>query len=139
MNLFDGKVKIRPLLKRDQPATRSEVQARLLSPGGELAVLADGITAIRHLAYVELREGKPRGNHYHKLRHESFYLICGELEVLLQDLASGERVTAVMQAGDLAEIPPNIVHTFVPRTSGHALEFAPEVFDGSDVYRTQDK
>jgi hypothetical protein len=135
MNVFAGKVSVRPLLVTDQPAGRSEVVARLLSPGGELAVLADGVAAIRHLSYVELRERKTRGNHYHKLRHESFYLIAGEVELHLQDFATGERAQLSMRPGDLARIDPEIVHTFLPRTAGHALEFAPESFDAADVFR----
>jgi mannose-6-phosphate isomerase-like protein (cupin superfamily) len=135
MDLLNGKVRVHPLLVTDQPAGRAETQARLLSPGGELVVLADGVSAIRHLAYVELRAGKARGNHYHKLRHESLYVIAGELEVHLHDVATGERVAAEMKAGDFAQIGPYVVHTFVPRTPGHAIEFAPEVFDANDVYR----
>jgi mannose-6-phosphate isomerase-like protein (cupin superfamily) len=133
---FNGKVQIRPLLITDQPAGRKDILARLLSPGGELTVLTDGSIPIRHLSYVELREGKPRGNHYHKLRHESFYVIAGELELRIQDLATGQGNSITMRPGDLARIDPEIVHTFTPLTSGHALEFAPEPFDAADVYRT---
>src|SRR5204862_2073018 len=66
---FNGKVQVMSLLLTDQPAARKDILARLVSPGGELTVLTDGTVPIRHLNYVELREGKPRGNHYHKLRH----------------------------------------------------------------------
>jgi oxalate decarboxylase/phosphoglucose isomerase-like protein (cupin superfamily) len=104
-------------------------------PGGELTVLTDGTIPIRHLSYVELREGKLRGNHYHKLRHETFYVISGELELRLQDLATGEGASIIMRTGDLARLDPEVVHTFVPAKSGHALEFAPEHFDATDVYR----
>lgn len=132
---FNGKLRLKPLLVTDQPANRPETIARLLSPGGELAVLADGINAIRHLGYVELRAGKARGNHYHKLRHESFYIIGGELDLHAQDMRTGERVKTVMRRGDFASIDPEIVHTFIPLSDGHALEFAPETFEASDVYR----
>lgn len=132
---FGGKVLIKSLQVTDQPANRSEVQARLLSPGGELAVLADGVTAIRHLAYIELRQGKPRGNHFHKLRHETFYLIHGEVDLRLKDLASDETVAVHLRSGDLAQIAPEVVHLFLPMNDGHAVEFAPEPFDLSDVYR----
>jgi oxalate decarboxylase/phosphoglucose isomerase-like protein (cupin superfamily) len=132
---FNGKVQVRTLLVIDQSAGRTEVLARLVSPGGELTVLTDGTIPIHHLCYVELREGKPRGNHYHKLRHESFYVISGELEFRIQDLATSERIAITMRPGDLARIDPEIVHTFIPITSGHALEFAPERFDAGDVYR----
>jgi oxalate decarboxylase/phosphoglucose isomerase-like protein (cupin superfamily) len=132
---FNGKVQVRPLLVTDQPAGRKETLARLLSPGGELTVLTDGTVPIRHLSYVELREGKARGNHYHKLRHETFYVISGEVELRIQDLATSERIAITMRPGDLACIDPEIVHTFLPITSGHALEFASEPFDAGDVYR----
>jgi oxalate decarboxylase/phosphoglucose isomerase-like protein (cupin superfamily) len=132
---FAGKTEIKSLLVTDQPAGRPEVLARLRSAGGELAVLTDGASPIRHLGYVELIQGKIRGNHYHKLRHETFYVISGEIELHLQDLATGERQVTMLRAGDLARIGPSVVHTFKPNTSGHALEFAPEPFDASDVYR----
>src|SRR5262245_53467913 len=120
MNLLAGKVQIRSLLVTDRPTGRAEVQARLISPAGELTVLGDGVTAIRHFCYVELREGKLRGNHYHKLRRESFYVIAGEVELQVQDHATGERKVALIRSGDLAQIAPEISHTFVPRSSGHA-------------------
>jgi mannose-6-phosphate isomerase-like protein (cupin superfamily) len=132
---FSGKVQVRSVLVTGQPANRKEIVARLLSPGGELTVLTDGTLPIRHLNYVELCEGKLRGNHYHKLRHETFYVIAGELELRVQDLATRERASVMMRAGDLARIDPEVVHTFVPIRSGHALEFAPEPFDANDVYR----
>ena len=132
---FNGKVQVRTLLVTDQPVGRKDILARLVSPGGELTVLNDGTIPIRHLSYLELREGKPRGNHYHKLRHETFYVIAGELELRIQDLATSERIAITLRPGDLTRIDPEIVHTFVPITSGHALEFAPEPFDAGDVYR----
>ncbi len=132
---FNGKVQVRPLPVTDQPAGRKDVLARLHSPGGELTVLTDGSIPIRHLNYVELREGKPRGNHYHKLRHETFYVIAGELELRVRDLATGEQASISMRPGDVAQIAPEILHTFFPARSGHALEFAPEPFDAADVYR----
>ncbi len=128
-------MEIRALPATDQPAGRPEVIARLLSPSGELVVLADGLTPIRHLSYVELREGKARGNHYHKLRHETFYLISGELDLHLYSLDSSEEARVLMRTGDLVRISPGIVHVFVPKGVGHALEFAPEAFDAADVYR----
>ena len=135
MTLLHGKVIVRPLPLTDQPVGRPEVQSRLISAAGESAVLADGITSLRHLVYVGLVPGKARGNHYHKLRHESFYVVAGELVLHLRDVATGEQTSVTMRAGDLAYLEPNIVHTFLPTAPGHAVEFAPEVFDAQDVYR----
>jgi hypothetical protein len=133
--LFGGKVKVRALTVTDKPAERTEVQARLLSPGGELVVLFDGVHPIQHLGYLELIAGKPRGNHYHKLRNESLYLISGEVELHLRDRATDERSMVLLQTGDLAQIAPEVSHVWLPRIAGAAIEFAPEMFDAADVYR----
>ena len=133
-NFFGGRATVRPLLVTDQPASRPEVRARISSPRGEMAVLADGTTPIRHLAYLELRPGMPRGNHYHKLRHEYFYLISGELTLHLADLDSGASASVQMSTGDLAYIGPGIAHVLKPGHAGQGVEFAAEVFDLTDVY-----
>jgi mannose-6-phosphate isomerase-like protein (cupin superfamily) len=132
---FGGKVWIKPLIVTDQPATRADVQARLKFPNGELAVLGDGKTAIHHLSYVELKEAMPRGNHYHKLRHEYFYLISGDAEMVFEDIATKEQSGTLLRPGDLVYIKPEIAHVFVPRQEGHAIEYAAEIFDAADVYR----
>jgi len=111
------------------------VQARLVSPTGELAVLSDGEIAIQHLGYVEFRQGLPRGNHFHKLRHECFYMIAGETELHIEEISTGRTERILLRAGDLAIIYPGFAHTFLPVTSGHGLEFAAEPFDATDVYR----
>ena len=131
---FGGRVIVKSLLVTDQPANRAEVCARLLSPRGELAVLTDGSIPIRHLSYVELRPEMVRGNHYHKLRHEYFYVIDGDLTLQLQDVSSGEAATVAIRAGDLAFIQPGIAHAMKPLNAGHGIEFAAEAFDLSDVY-----
>ena len=132
---FSGQFVIKSLPVVEVPATRVETQARLLSPKGELAVMSEGAIDIRHLAYVELREGMLRGDHYHKLRHEYFYLISGEVTLNLQAISSGERATTTIRTGDLVFIKPGIAHSLIPARPGHAIEFAAESFDLADVYR----
>ena len=136
-SFFDGRATVKPLLVTDQPANRSEICARIQSPRGEMAVLSDGATPIRHLAYIELRAGRLRGNHYHKLRHEYCYLICGELDLTLLHLESGERAIVRMRTGDMAIIAPGIAHALTPTTQGHAVEYAAEPFDAADVFPHQ--
>jgi oxalate decarboxylase/phosphoglucose isomerase-like protein (cupin superfamily) len=128
-------VQIHSLAKTDQPAGRPDVLARLLSPNGELAVLTDGSIPIRHLGHVELLQGKLRGNHYHKLRREFFYVIAGDCEFLFEDAINGFAEQALLRPGDLAVIEPGIAHAYLPLTGGHAVEFAAEAFDSADVYR----
>jgi mannose-6-phosphate isomerase-like protein (cupin superfamily) len=135
--LLSGKVEIRPLpiVNPEDASRRRETRARLLSPNGELAVLADGQMAIRHLGYVELRPGCPRGNHFHKLRREYFYVMSGEVEIYVEESNVHETEKAMLRAGDLAVIDPKVAHAYLPSSSGHAIEFAAEAFDPADVYR----
>lgn len=132
--LLGERVTIMTLPLTDQPTSREQPRARLLTPKGELAVLTDNLSPVMHLAYVQLLPGMPRGNHYHKLRHEQFYLISGSVELQLLDLSTGEQPSARMEPGDLAFIAPSVAHCFLPLAEGHALEFAPEPFDAADVY-----
>ena len=113
---------------------RPEVRARLALAKGEMAVLTDTGQIIRHLAYLELRPGQRRGDHYHKLRHEYSYVISGEISLELKDLATGTKAIAQLVPGDLLFIQPGVVHAFIPTVAGHALEFSAEPFDLSDVY-----
>jgi oxalate decarboxylase/phosphoglucose isomerase-like protein (cupin superfamily) len=136
-SFFGGRATVKSLLVTDQPANRSETCARIQSQRGEMAVLTDGYTPIRHLAYIELRPGMLRGNHFHKLRHEYCYLIAGELTLTLSDISSGEKALIPMRAGDLAYISPGIAHVLHPTSPGQALEYAAEPFDLSDVFPHQ--
>ena len=131
---FGGRATVKSLQVTDRPADRAEICARLSSPRGELAVLTDGSTPIRHLCYVELRAGQVRGNHFHKLRHEYFYVIAGNLAVQLQDVSAKESASVELQAGDMLFIKPGIAHALNPLNDGHALEYAAEPFDLADVY-----
>ncbi|MGZ8920903.1 MAG: cupin domain-containing protein [Limisphaerales bacterium] len=132
-----GRATVKSLLVTDQPATRAEVCARILSPRGEMAVLTDGSTPLRHLSYLEFRQGMLRGNHYHKLRHEYCYLISGELTLTLADIGTGEKAVVQMRTGDLAYVTPGIAHALNPTATGHAVEYAAEPFDLADVFPHQ--
>ena len=132
---FEGRVEVRSLELTDQPATRAEVRARIASPKGELAVLLDEKQVMRFLAYLELKEGVMRGGHYHKVRHEYFYLIAGEAMLRMEEVESGKKESARIAAGDLVYIAPGVAHAYVPSKAGHGVEFAAEEFDMGDVYR----
>jgi oxalate decarboxylase/phosphoglucose isomerase-like protein (cupin superfamily) len=133
-SFFGGRATVKSLLVTDTPATRAEVLARIQSPRGEMAVLTEGTIPLRHLSYLELRPGMLRGNHFHKLRHEYFYLIHGELTLVMADVTSSESASVQMRAGDLAYITPGIAHVLNPVTPGHSVEYAAEPFDLTDVY-----
>jgi oxalate decarboxylase/phosphoglucose isomerase-like protein (cupin superfamily) len=134
---FDGRATVKSLPVTDQPANRAEICARISSPRGELAVLTDGTVPIRHLSYLEMRPGMIRGNHFHKLRQEYFYLISGNISLSLADVATGQTVALEIQPGDMVYIQPGVAHAFNPLTPGHAVEYAAQPFDFSDVFPHQ--
>jgi mannose-6-phosphate isomerase-like protein (cupin superfamily) len=132
--LFAGRLTIRSLSVCADPARRADVLARLASPKGELAVLTDGALSIRHLSCAELKRGQARGNHFHQLRHEQFYLANGELEMRVEEISTRSIEKILLKPGDLVLIHPRLAHTFLPLNDGFAIEFAPEPFDPADVY-----
>jgi hypothetical protein len=91
-------------------------------------------------------EGKSCSLHYHKLKHETFYLESGVLECRFASLDVLKMADTIkldyddmnwftMRAGDIKEIPPLLVHQ-MRAVGGPArlFEFSTEHFD-SDSYR----
>jgi mannose-6-phosphate isomerase-like protein (cupin superfamily) len=106
-------------------------------PQGELAQFHDGEEGMRYIASVELKPGTVRGNHYHEKKREWFYLISGELLLVVQDLESAVREEIHLKSGDLVYISPSVAHAFGVQAPGYGVEFSPVAFDPADTYRTQ--
>jgi mannose-6-phosphate isomerase-like protein (cupin superfamily) len=118
-----------PPLGADAPALR-----RLLLPQGELAQFYDADKPIRYMAFLELRPGRLRGNHYHKLKEELLYIIQGELSLLVQDTLNGTRDSVPLRAGDLALIRCGVAHALLAAAPRQAIEFSPARFDPADSF-----
>lgn len=135
-SFLDGKV-----TKQSLPAVQPPVPAdtpvrkRLLLPQGELAQFHDADEPVHYLAYIELLEGQTRGNHYHQVKEESVYVIRGELELVVEDVASRAREVVSLRAGDLAVIQPGIAHVLRTLKPGQAIEFSKARFDPADTHR----
>ncbi len=108
---------------------------RLILPQGDLAQLYDADEGLRYLAWLELKAGSMRGNHYHRGKREFFYLIAGRVELVLEELESGARVNWLLAAGDLVFLGPGIVHTYCPTADGQAVEFSAQRFQAEDTLR----
>jgi quercetin dioxygenase-like cupin family protein len=117
------------------PGAAPENLKRLALPQGELAQVHNGEPAIQYIAFIELREGSTRGNHFHKAKQEYIYVLEGEVRLLLEHLGSTFRDETTLTKGDLAFISPGIAHALQVRRSGQAIEFSPQRFDGADIYR----
>jgi mannose-6-phosphate isomerase-like protein (cupin superfamily) len=117
------------------PAGAELLVKRVMLPQGELAQFHDSEEAMRYIAAIELKTGTVRGNHYHKIKREYVYVLSGRLTLVLQKLDTEVRETIEMSAGDLALIPPGIIHALQVKEDGLAVEFSPNRFDPMDTYR----
>jgi uncharacterized RmlC-like cupin family protein len=116
-------------------ASNSPLLKRLFLPQGELAQFYDGSEPIHYLAFIELKAGTQRGNHFHKQKLEWIYLISGEFLLRAEHLETHERQSLTVRAGDLIKIRTGIAHVLEVQQSGHAIEFSPARFDPGDTYR----
>lgn len=55
-------------------------------------------------------ENVERGNHYHKLNTEAFFIISGSLKLVLKK--DNEEEQYDFKAGDMFVIPPYVIHSF---------------------------
>lgn len=108
---------------------------RLLLPQGAAAQIYDADDGIRYLAWLELRAGTIRGNHVHQRKHEYFYLVAGEVELVMEDVSTGERAALTLVAGDLVYLEAGVAHAYRPLKDGEAIEFSPVRFDPTDTVR----
>ena len=91
---------------------------------------------------LHFENGKKCSLHFHKLKHETFYLQSGKLEcqfISIEDLENGIDIASVpvtvMLPGDVKEIPVGLVHQ-MKAVDGPAtlFEFSTQHFD-SDSHR----
>jgi mannose-6-phosphate isomerase-like protein (cupin superfamily) len=122
-----------PVIEGNPPADAPRLK-RLALAQGELAHFSDG-EKIDYIAFVELRLGGTRGNHYHQKKEEAVYVIRGEMVLFVQDIQTRERTSLTLQAGDLAVVPIRIAHAYQTTQPGDAVEFSKARFDAADVHR----
>src|SRR5205814_4185403 len=117
------------------PPSEASGPKRLFLPQGELAHFNNGPEGIQYSAFMQLREGSIRGNHWHKVNQEHIYVIAGELLLAAREVASKSAVSIKLVAGDLVVIAPGVAHALKTIAPGQAVEFGPTQFDGADVQR----
>jgi uncharacterized RmlC-like cupin family protein len=117
-----------------RPDSNAPRLKRLMLAQGELAQIYDGEEGIRYLAYAELRPGAVRGNHYHETKEECFYVIHGEILMVVEDIASKERASFPVVSGELVLLPVRIAHAFRSLSAGQGIEWSPTRFDPADSF-----
>jgi mannose-6-phosphate isomerase-like protein (cupin superfamily) len=81
---------------------------------------------------LNLDKGYKCSMHYHKDKHETFYLLEGRVLMELDGECS------FMDPGDIREIKPNQKHRFTGMEDSRIIEFSTHHED-SDSYRDEDK
>ena len=86
-------------------------------------VWPDGlVNFIETVTFAE--RGVVRGNHYHARYRERAYVQQGTIAVTLRQVGSPDVcATVTVEAGQLLDIPPNVLHTFVSRSPALAICF----------------
>ncbi len=131
-----AKVSIRRLPVLDAPPARPILDGvRIRMSAGEAAPVFNG-GPWRFIAYLEFLPGTGtwRGNHFHEKKRESFYIIKGRLRGVFEDVDTGERAEAELEAGDVIVIEPRCAHAFTALEYAQAIECSPYEFDASDAY-----
>jgi mannose-6-phosphate isomerase-like protein (cupin superfamily) len=117
------------------PDAGAPLLKRLRLPQGELAQLLDGDQIIRYLAFIELREGTVRGNHFHRVKQEFVYIIHGRALLWVEDTVSSARDKVTLAPGELVFVPAGVAHRLDVLESGQAIEFSEARFDANDTHR----
>jgi dTDP-4-dehydrorhamnose 3,5-epimerase-like enzyme len=58
-----------------------------------------------------------RGNHYHSGYQERAFLQSGELELRVRADAEDEPKVIYMRTGQMVDIPPGVIHTFIAKAA----------------------
>src|SRR5262245_17799687 len=136
--IFGGKVRKRSLpVYHGSPPAGSSGPKRLILPQGELSNIYDAEEGLKYAALIEMRLGRVRGNHVHRVKEELVYVISGRLELLVRETLKGEAVKLELLPGDLAFISAGIAHAIKPLETGLAIEFSKARFDPSDAERVE--
>jgi dTDP-4-dehydrorhamnose 3,5-epimerase-like enzyme len=90
----------------------------------------------RSVIYGQMAAGSRMGNHYHKETLVFFFLITGRADVILEDIASGERSTLELVAleGIIFQTDESHVLTFTEHTDYVMLKSLPYDPDHPDTY-----
>jgi len=80
------------------------------------------------------KAGKKCSLHFHKLKHETFYVQSGKLKCTFIDGDEVERTT--LSVGDTKEIYPGLIHQMEALEDTTMFEFSTQHFD-EDSYRIE--
>lgn len=74
--------------------------------------------------------------HYHMLKHETFYVLKGKLELRCYDLTDATKHEGIISVGDVIVIPAGNPHKLIALEESDIIEISTQHFE-SDSYRVQ--
>ena len=76
------------------------------------------------IGIIDFKVGKPvRGNHYHEVKDEYFYLLEGVVNGYFKEKNSSEVEHFIIEKGTLIHIKPGCIHAFSTVEDGYAIEY----------------
>ena len=92
---------------------------------------------IREINYVEAAAGRVWGNHYHAETREMFFIIDGQVRVVIYDVQSREEDERIFEKGHIFIVEPYEVHTFYTLTDAEWINMLskPIQQDNPDFHR----
>ena len=70
-----------------------------------------------------IKKGHSSSMHYHSLKHETFYILRGKLELELIDTQTTEKNVVIMEEGDTFVLPRLLPHRLAPAEGEEFVEF----------------
>lgn len=106
---------------------RSDVRGRLVG------IMNEG--QWEEFNYLETKAGQVRGNHFHRDTVELFFIIDGDIDVVISNTAGNEEIIRA-SAGDILKIEPGENHTFYCLTDCRWINFLTNRFcpDSPDIH-----
>lgn len=95
------------------------VEIRRLKPAhedqrGSIIDLLNTREPLEHIGMITFAKDAVRANHYHKQSTQYDYVVSGRLELATKgvDEPMEKTVKRILEAGDLAVIPTNVIHAY---------------------------
>lgn len=85
---------------------------------------------------LRFNSGAEFSMHYHMLKHETFYVLKGRLELRGYDLSDATKHESIITQGDIIVIPAGNPHKLIALEESEIIEISTQHFE-SDSYRIQ--
>jgi quercetin dioxygenase-like cupin family protein len=109
---------------------KEQVNYRREDERGSLVEISRGLW--QQINHLTIKKGNSFGGHYHKYKKELFYLVKGEIEILIISDKGGQKVG--MKPGDALLIEPYDEHTIRAIEDSEIVELLSKPFSEEDTF-----